>query len=345
MKRHIKMPSISQFRQVVKNIKSSCKFFNEKLPVIKVTATEKIHGTNGSVCYSENDGFWVQSKEQIITPTKDNAGCAFYAEQNKNIWISIIKELSKQHNIDLNQNIITIYFEWCGKGIQKKTAVDGLEKMSIIFENFKVSPIIQDTENPEQSKWYSTNKIDSPENRIFNICNFPYYQFDIDFSNPLASQNKMIDIVENIIEPNSPVGKQFGIENNIGEGIVCTFQYKNNLHMFKLKGKKHSNSEVKTLKKVDDEKLQKIQDIAAIVTPGWRLEQMYNESNDILNGKTPDITNLGKFMKLLNCDIIKEESDIIAEAGLIPKEIFGSVGTIAREWYKEQLDKDVMFKN
>lgn len=98
MKRFIKYPSIDQFRSVVKNIISAARFeglsedgkpkYNQtKLPKITIVGTEKIHGTNASVNYSNQDGFWVQKRTDIITPDSDNAGCAFSAYQRENEWV------------------------------------------------------------------------------------------------------------------------------------------------------------------------------------------------------------------------------------------------------------------
>ena len=355
MKRFITFSDIGQFRAVIRNIKQSAAYlgFDEekqepimdpapKYPIIKAQATEKIHGTNAAVCFSIPDGFWVQSRTSIIEVGKDNAACAFNTMGNEEAWKNIINNLAAVYAIDLNENIISVYFEWCGAGIQKNTAVSGIEKkMAIIFSHFKVSPIEPSEEEPAVWKetkigetWVSDNKAD-----IFNINEFPTYEIEIDFAQPLMIQNSLVELVENVIEPASPVGKQFGMEKNIGEGIVVTFMYKDVLHRFKVKGEKHSASPVKKLKKVDNVKLQKIQDIAQEVTPAWRLEQMFDLANDVINGNIPAMENMGTFMKMVNTDIIKEESDIIKEAGLEPKEIFRDVSTISRQFYKDRLDE------
>lgn len=353
MKRLIKFPSISEFRGVVKSVDLDTKFvrYDEiknkviydhgiKCPIISVNATEKIHGTNAAVCFSNPDGFWVQSKVNVLTPEKDNAGCAFYANSNNVEWFNIICLLAAEHDIDLNENIISVYYEWCGGGIQKKSAVTHLDKRAIIFQHFKVSPVEPDTSI--KSKWYETkigeNWVDCKENDIFNICNFNTYEFDIDFSNPLMSVNYMKDLVENTIEVNSPVGQQFGIDGNIGEGMVISFIYKGVKQSFKVKGEKHSKTKVKTLTPVDEAKLQLRQEIAQKVCPAWRLEQMFDEANDTMNSGEPIIENIPIFMKLLKSDIIKEECDIIVSAGMEPKDILPAVSKISAMWYKEQLN-------
>ena len=88
MKQFIKFPSIKHYREVVKNVqfvsygKETQTLVADqtvKIPVVNAFATEKTHGTNASVCFSEPDGFWVQSRTSIITPDNDNAQCARYA--------------------------------------------------------------------------------------------------------------------------------------------------------------------------------------------------------------------------------------------------------------------------
>ena len=58
MKRLIPFESIEQFRKVVKDI-NFINGKNEILPTLNIIGTEKIHGTNAAVCYSNDDGFWV----------------------------------------------------------------------------------------------------------------------------------------------------------------------------------------------------------------------------------------------------------------------------------------------
>ena len=68
MKRHINFGSIKQFRDIVRDVEHLTRFEekdvrtgkniynNNPLPVLTITGTEKIHGTNGAVCYNDIDG-------------------------------------------------------------------------------------------------------------------------------------------------------------------------------------------------------------------------------------------------------------------------------------------------
>jgi len=266
-KRFISFPSVDQFRNTIRSVTHTARYngvdedgeiqYNtDPLPIVTGVASEKIHGSNMGVCYSNPDGFWVQSRKKMITPEKDNAACAFNAYQNENAWMKIITDLADEHDINLNTHIITVYAEWCGGNIQSKSACSGLDKMAIIFQHFKVSPVDKDSED---ATWYPTtisetysaefggnvaipDYVSNNAARIHNIMDFPTYDFLIDFENPLMSQNSMIELVEKIIEPNSPVGKQLGQDGNVGEGIVVNFLYKDSLNMFKVKGNRHAEN-------------------------------------------------------------------------------------------------------
>ena len=286
MQRFINYGSIPQFRQVIKDISYQTWYTgsdNEDghpiydkskiLPIISAIGYEKIHGTNAAVCYNSNTEFYVQSRKNIITIGKDNAACAFNAMQNQEHWMKIINSLATFHSINLDTHIISIFFEWSGGNIQKLSAVTGLDKRSFIFPYFKVSPLVQDEEDPEKSIWLSTNSEHNWNANIYNITYYSKFPITINFNEPLMSQNTMIKTIEEDIEPNSPIGDYFGIQGNVGEGIVYFFEYKDTIHRFKVKGEKHSVSKVKTLKPVDEVKEQSKIDFANYVCTPDRLEQ------------------------------------------------------------------------
>lgn len=382
MKRFITFGSIARFPVVIEDVQHAARYIGwdkdkeeaifdrlAPLPKLKVTASEKIHGTNAAVCYSNSDGFWVQSRNNIIgveDGLTDNANCArtIYGTEkhpgSKAEWIDIITALSLAHDINLDTHIISIFFEWSGGNIQKLSALTGLDKKAIIFQHFKVSPLEPQigndgAEKPESARWLETSVIvnmgyngdsdigwvENKEKDIFNIMNFPTYEFEIDFNQPLMSQNAMIEIVEKTIEINSPVGAQFECEGNIGEGIVCTFMYKDSMNRFKVKGEKHSASKVKTLKPVDEAREQaKIDFVNNNACKGWRLEQMYAEVFDTLNGGKGDIKQTGKFLSAVIADVIKEEYGVMVELKLEQKQVNGAISKVARTWFMEQLDRE-----
>ena len=311
-----------------------------------------VHNSNGGFSYSNPDGFWIQSRENIITPEKDNAACAFNVTQQQVVWLDLVKVLAEFHKIDLDKNIITIFFEWAGGSIQKKTAVTGLDKMSYVFQHFKVSPIEQVIDaNGRQSNayWLETfievngekTWIMSETNKIYNVMNFKHWTFDIDFERPSLVQNEMIKLVEEVIEPNSPLGTTLGKDGNVGEGIVVTFSYKDVVYRFKVKGEKHSNSKVKTLKPVDTVLEQKKIDFATYVCTPGRLEQAWQSVFGIDNEKMePTVKATGDFLRAVIKDVWKEESDVAFEKHLEPKMVNSLISKVARTWFMDELDKE-----
>jgi len=352
--RFISFGAIGQFRNVIRDISHAarCDGFDEngepiydndiRLPKLAAIGSEKIHGTNAAVCYNDHIGLWAQSRKNIITVDNDNAGYAKWVQENKLEWMEIIQNLSFEHGIDLDKNIISIFMEWCGGNIQKNSAVSGLDKRAVIFQHFKISPLIEDNECSDE--WVETRVgnewIYNSENNIFNIMNGFVWRLEIDFENPLLSQNRMLEIVKEAIEPNSPLGELMGKKNNVGEGLVFTLRYKNKLHRFKVKGEKHSKTKVKTLKVVDEAKENAKIEFANYACSASRLEQAWQTVFGLENEKLePSIKSTGDFLRVVFKDIIKEESDILDQKNLIMKDVQGKIAQIARRWFIAQLDE------
>jgi hypothetical protein len=165
MKRFISFGSIEQFRTVVKNVQWMSQYKGNddegnpimdraaKAPKIKAVGTEKIHGTNAAFVVGGSE-IWYQSRKNIITPEKDNAGCAFFFDQRKNDMINYVKKLASKNNINLSTHGVAVYGEFCGGNIQKNSCVSGLNKMFIIFKYAKVFNL--NSYDEENNKWVKT---------------------------------------------------------------------------------------------------------------------------------------------------------------------------------------------
>lgn len=131
----------------------------------------------------------------------------------------------------------------------------------------------------------------------------------------------------------------------IGEGIVFTLIKDGKRSSFKSKGEKHSKaSKVTTLKSVDDVRLNKIIDVVNKVCVDWRMEQMLDKTFDLMNGGTIDIKKMGEFIRNVIQDIMKEEIDVIAEAGLEPKDINSKVSEKCRLYFFAKQNEEVGLK-
>lgn len=348
----IKFPSIEQFRTVITNINRHYNFVGldengdaiydvtKPKPVLTFKGTVKLHGTNAAVSYNEVGGLWAQSRENIITVEKDNAGFAFFTEANKDIFTHLMVEVMVKNNLDMKENTITIYGEWCGGNIQKGVGITNLSKSFFIF-GVKITPHVTDEEELKNNPayWVDYSYLRSPEHNIFNIDDYPTYSMEIDFNMPALVQNQLSELTI-AVEEECPVAKAFGF-TGIGEGIVWSVELNGTVHRFKCKGELHSNSKVTTLKPVDDVKLNKIINVVNQVTPSWRMEQMLSETFDLINGGEIDIKQLGSYIKAVINDIIKEEMVILNENGLEPKDIGKYVSETSRKYFFQRLNEKV----
>ena len=351
MKKLIKFPSIEQFRSVVATVLRQYNFagldengeaiYDTTRPTLTFKGTVKLHGTNAAVSGNLSDGIWAQSRENIITVEKDNAGFAFFVEANKELFTELIATVFTNNNIDMLENTVTIYGEWAGGNIQKGVGITNIEKSFFIF-GVKVTPHTT-TEEEAKSKpayWVDYSDLRSPENRIYNIDDYPTWEIDIDFNMPQLVKNKLSELTL-AVEEECPVAKAFGF-SGIGEGIVWSTTLNGNVHRFKVKGELHAGkSKVKTLKPVDDARVQKCIDLAEKVTPAWRLEQMLNETFDTLNGGTYDVKDTGKYIKSVMADIVKEELQTISDEGLELKDITKYISEISKKFFFQRLNEKV----
>ena len=189
--KHFSYPDIKQFRSAIHNITHVTRFigtttagdaiYDETIPLPKVSyrGTIKLHGTNAGVAKNLITGeLSVQSRENIITPQKDNAGFARFVENaDFNSVFDMIPSLICAPDINNQEesDAVIIYGEWCGRGIQKNVAISNLDKMFVIF-SIKYA-----------GNWLSDEidrKVSNPEKRIPNIFDLLVHDIVIDFSNP-----------------------------------------------------------------------------------------------------------------------------------------------------------------
>jgi hypothetical protein len=342
MKRLIHFKSIDNFKRIISNMKWDYK--QETLPIVTATLTEKIHGTNGGYSYSNPDGGWFQSRDNILGPDKDNAKCYSKNKPIEETWKSLALFLAKAYDIDLNEKVITLFFEWAGTKIKKGSACSGLEKRAILFEYFKVSDLnYVDKEEEVMGQWFPTKIegtwVSANDSLIFNVMNYKTWKVDIDFEQPSAGLDKMLKILDEV-EACSPLGKAMGQENNIGEGMVVTLPRGSTIQRFKIKGTKHSKSKVKITIPIDPIKEKQTYDfIHNKACVNWRLEQMWDEVFGLDNEKQqPDIKFLGDFLKVLFNDIQKEESETIKDLELNVKNINPTIAKFAKIWFINELN-------
>lgn len=334
-------PSINQFRNVVQHVKRKASFvgldaagepiYNHaaKAPTLTFTGTVKLHGTNAAVVLSP-EGLSYQSRERVLSEGSDNAG--FYAHMFQ--YPAVMGELCalflKAANLEhLEDPTIAIFGEWCGGNIQKGVAISQLKKMFVIFA-------VQ-----INGEWFNEHLpvISIPEAGIYSITNFPAWTVTIDFDRPEDIQNYLGELTQ-MVEAECPVGKHFLVQG-IGEGIVWRCVEDPNPDLwFKVKGKKHSASKVKTLAAVDTEAVESMRDFIEKVVTEARLEQALKHLQE--EQKKPfNMTSIGDFIRWIHSDVVKEESDTMAASGIDPKKIGSPIAQAAKRWYVERLNQVV----
>lgn len=350
-----KWPSIEQYRTAIRNVKQRAQYtgrdesgeptYNTSatLPMLKYRGTVKLHGTNAAVVHEwpRADQFTYQSRERILELTSDNAGFMLNMMSKVDVFREFTRSISNRAGDGewLSALRRVIYFgEWCGQGIQKGVAVSEVPKMFVIF-GLKYGYINDD--GAEETAWLNIEDyrdIESPENGIYNIMNFPSYEVEIDFEKPEIAQNKMIEITE-AVEAECPVGKAFGV-SGVGEGVVwapVTEGWQSSDFWFKIKGEKHSVSKVKTLAPVDVELIAAQRDFINSVVTEARLEQgLDNLVREQL--KPFEMSSLGDFIRWIYNDVIKEETDTIIANQYDPKKLGSPIADVARKWYIQRVN-------
>lgn len=343
MRRMIPFPEIGQFRQIIKIVHDTARYSgrdenndaifdaSKRLPTLTFNGTVKMHGTNAGVTLTKEDDMYPQSRENVISVEKDNAGFAFFVETNKDAFRKMFSTLDIR-----DADYITIFGEWAGGNIQKDVAINGLPKMFVIFA-VKLSYEENEEGIAIKSNYFYTDEetkhLKEPGARIYNILDFENYSIDIDFENPHLSQNKLIELTLGV-EEQCPVGKFFG-NIGIGEGIVYKCETSKGTLRFKVKGEKHSSSKVKKLAPVDTEKINSIKEFAEYAVTKSRLEQGIEKIFTSVN-EDIDIKKIGNFLKWIVIDIMKEELDTLKDNGLEPKEVTGAISNVARIWFLEK---------
>ena len=328
----IKWASIEQFRNIVKQVKDNATFHKKPLPTIVFEGTVKLHGTNAGIV-SNGQEVWFQSRENIITPEKDNAGFATYMtqkEQDSQLVTKLFEQVKQEcNNIGINteNNIIAIYGEWCGGNIQggANLALAKLPKMFVIF-GVRIISAIKETDdgNTVYTEQFlpkeNLKNLHINEDRVFNSRQFPTFEVEIDFVNPQAIQNTLIELTLQV-EDQCPVGTFFGVEG-IGEGIVWTPKdeaHVNSNMLFKTKGEKHSPTKVTKLVEVDVEKLNSVNEFLDMTITENRLNQGLEKLKEQFIPIEDKST--GAFIKWVIGDIIKEEKDRMNASGISEKEL------------------------
>jgi len=347
--------SIGQFRNIVKRVRDRAKYHNLPLPILRFNGSVKLHGTSSSIIKDPRTGeIWCQSRERIITPEKDNAGFARFISElpgrGIDIYFNIAAGIYGMNNIKPG-DLIGIYGEWCGQGIQNGVAISQLSTKRFVVFGIKIYTPNADGKGGISS-WFSprqlestqdlyareTDQISENKNSIYSIQKFQHWTIDIDFAHPELIQNQLIEFT-NEVEKMCPVGKAFGVEGH-GEGVVyrciSKYDFETSDLIFKVQGEAHSVTKVKKLASVDIEMVSKLNDLIKMIMTENRLQQMFDSMFDKTGLDPTNPKNLGQFIKICVEDVLKEETDTIIGNGFDIKEFTKAVPVTIKQWFFSQ---------
>lgn len=362
MSKHYSFPSIEQFRTVVKYVRDRCAHAAVELPKLTFHGTVKLHGTNASVVIEPNGDYYAQSRSTVLSLEADNAGFAAFAlqPQVKDALSAFAVAARDAYFNDRDYvepfNATTIvYGEWCGGNIQSGVALNKLPKMFVIFA-------VRLTAGEDNDVWLMPWDVEAAFDKvapdgvvmvsgksptavmvelpIYCIEKFPTYKVVIDFKDPAAVQNQLVELTT-AVETECPVSSALGAKG-VGEGIVWVCvggdeaQIRLSDLIFKVKGEKHSDTKVVKLASVDVERLASIKALAEAVTTDHRLEKGVAALSEAGVVDVYSMKNLGEFLKWVGNDVLKEESDTIVENGFEPREVTKAVNDIAKAWFKSK---------
>lgn len=290
----------------------------------------KLDGTNAAVQVATDGRICAQSRSNIITPEQDNMGFAKWVDENKEYFSKLA-----------GSGHLTVFGEWCGKGIQKGAAISQLD-----HKVFAVFALQHGGTNGEPSVIEispSTIEKRLPKHNDIYVLPWSTKMITLDFKNADQLQlradeiNKWVSEIE-VCDP--WVKATFGIEG-IGEGVVMypipggdgtrllpdlvdAFEYSE--LVFKAKGEKHKVVKTKEPVQINPEVAKSVSDFVALFATEARLNQIAQKVG-------LDPKNTGNFLKEFSIDVQKESVAELEAAGLEWKQVAKDLSTAARKWF------------
>lgn len=336
-RKHYSYPSIPQFNMLLSDLRHHSRYAgktpdnkpiydnNLPLPEVIINGTVKLHGANCSVVLTRDGDFYPQSRENVLTEEVNCEGFYQFAMDRKNLFVSLLTGYLKATPEDVEA--VVLYGEWAGKGIQKKVAISQLDPFFSVFD----LRLIDSTYEQGGTGFIDTSfeKFHWPMHRLYNIHAFKTWTIGLDVANPETIQDTLR--TETLgVQSECPVGKALGVEG-VGEGIVWTVVYKGKKHRMKVKGQKHSSTNVKELAPVDTVKVNSINEFIEYAIT----ENRMNQGLDVMRKSNQPITreNTNIFVKWVFADVMKEEKETLAKSNITTKDIASKGNYKIRQFY------------
>lgn len=328
---------IKQFKDIVRDINFKANYkgqgpdgepvYEETVkPSLEFTGTVKLHGTNAGICYTPEEGIVAQKRGSLLSPDQLSSHFGFnqFVQVTQKEALTNAMKLLWERYCEPGEQI-TLYGEWAGKGVQKRVAISEIDKSFFYFDCKVYNP------TTGEDTWIKMREIniDNIPN-VYSIYNYNVWRINIDFNNPGEIQNTLIKITTDV-EKKCPVAKAFGYLG-VGEGVVWTTFWKGEKYIFKVKGKKHSTSKVKTLASIDPEVLNSINAFVDYACTTNRIEQGIQEIGATEKKHMPDL------LRWVCNDIIAEEDNELKANNLEWKQVAREVNNRVRQHFFTKID-------
>lgn len=372
-----KFPEIGQFRHVVDNVVHKATYIGQSAedepmydetrpkPILKFHGLTKLHGTNCGVRFEhvgiQDGSLWTtdvlcysaQSRERELTVEEDNFGfCAWTLSEPGQASMLVLGRLAwffaaTYPGVTRDRiKAVTVFGEWCGPGVNGKTAIGRLPARWVCF-----GAVVELTDGTEF--WLDMEKLadawkiqaeviqhDAMANGelvpLYFISDYTRWELQIDFNRPEAALDSL-EALTLAVEAACPVAAAFGGEG-IGEGIVWTCNDKTyGRQVFKTKGAKHKGTRTSKLVDIAPEVLASRQAFVEAVLTESRLEQGFDLMRALHGKVTRDC--MGEYLQWVGQDVLKEESDTLIASGLERKDVMNLINKRAKDWVWPKLEK------
>jgi len=300
----------------------------------ELIGTVKLHGTHADMVIDAKDAIRLQSRNQTdLRPEKDNEGFATFAEPLKqdilalkNAYISRYRALNPSTRLEPTCPVV-IAGEFCGGKIQKKVALLQLKKQFVI-----VSVNVNNT-------WLPDNEYGDIHNEsigIYNISRAGFFHKTLQLQNPAESEAEINTLVKQV-EQECPYVRTFGV-SGIGEGIVWKPRtyFSNPELWFKSKGEMLAVASKPRLPASASDNDGRVKSFAEAIVTENRMEQGCAYLKEM--GVARDMKGLGRFLKWVVEDCLREEKRDMEEADIKEQNLKPAIVDIARLWYKTKVE-------
>lgn len=359
---HIPWASIEAVYNIRKSIKAVVDYERDEKGivhddfVVSYKSKVKLDGTNSSVRVFPDGTVVAQSRGRIITPGDDNYGFAKWVKENEEYFanMAFLPEIFGEFHEGF-----TIFGEWCGQGIQKRTSISKIDRK--VFAIFAIQYGDHHI-GEERGRW---TWIDLDPARIQDILGdvvnpdvfvLPWHGAEVsidylDLESLETAAEYLNKVVEDVEQCDPWVRDTFGIEG-LGEGIVMypvtteigsdshiPPQRRKNVtsHMFKAKGEKHTVVRQKAPVVIDAAVAESIQDFAEMFVTPARCEQALEQNG--LQDTELTMKDISGFMKWIGSDIKKESVAELEASNLNWKLVGKTISRKAKAWYVARMNE------